>query len=67
MTLFTDPKAKRSENAPNNQIQSHIKNWSLTTCTYIKSVTFVETTPVAQTIVEFYEIAHFLFKTTSFY
>ena len=26
LTLFTDPKAKRSENAPNNQIQSHIKD-----------------------------------------
>ena len=31
------------------------------------SATFVETTSVAQTIAEFYEIAHFLSKTTSFY
>ena len=29
--------------------------------------TFVETTPLAQTIVEFYEIVHFLSKTTSFF
>ena len=33
----------------------------------IKSVTNVKTTPVAETIVKFYEIAHFLLKTTSFY
>jgi len=26
LTIFTDPKAKRSENAPNNQMQSHIKD-----------------------------------------
>ena len=31
------------------------------------NVTSVATTPVAQTIVEFYEIAHFLSKTTSLY
>jgi len=29
--------------------------------------TVVEMTPVAQTNIEFYEIAHFLSKTTSFY
>ena len=34
---------------------------------YIKSVTNVKTTPVAETIVKFYEIAHFLLKTTPFY
>ena len=34
---------------------------------YIKSVTCVKTTPVAETIVEFYEIAHFSLKTTPFY
>jgi len=26
LAIFTDPKAKRSENAPNNQMQSHIKD-----------------------------------------
>ena len=31
------------------------------------SATVVEMTPVAQTNIEFYEIAHFLSKTTSFY
>ena len=39
----------------------------LTSNFYIKSVTYVKTTPVAETIVKFYEIAHFLLKTTSFY
>ena len=34
---------------------------------YIKSVTNVKTTPVAETIVKFYEIAHFSLKTTPFY
>ena len=34
---------------------------------YIKSVTRVKTTPVAEKIVGFYEIAHFSLKTTSFY
>ena len=29
--------------------------------------TFVETPPIAQTYVEFYDIAHFLSKTTPFY
>ena len=33
----------------------------------IKSVTNVKTTPVAETIVKFYEIAHFSLKTTPFY
>ena len=39
LTLFTDPKAKRSENAPNNQIlpPKYIKNWPFNTCIYIKS------------------------------
>ena len=31
------------------------------------SATVVEMAPVAQTNIEFYEIAHFLSKTTSFY
>ena len=31
------------------------------------SATFVETTPAAQTNVKFYAMAHFLWKTTSFY
>ena len=26
LAIFTDPKAKRSENAPNNQMQNHIKD-----------------------------------------
>ena len=34
---------------------------------YIKSVTCVKTTPRAETIVEFYEIAQFSLKTTPFY
>ena len=33
----------------------------------VYSATVVEMTPVAQTIVKFYEIAHFLSETTSFY
>ena len=33
----------------------------------IKSVTCVKTTLVAEAIVKFYEIAHFLLKTASFY
>ena len=39
----------------------------LTSNFYIKSVTYVKTTPVAETIVKFYEIAHFLLKTTPLY
>ena len=39
----------------------------LTSNFYIKSVTYVKTTPVAEKIVNFYEIAHFLLKTTPFY
>ena len=39
----------------------------LTSNFYIKSVTYVKTTPVAETIVKFCEIAHFSLKTTSFY
>ena len=39
----------------------------LTSNFYIKSVTYVKTTPVAETIVKFYEIAHFSLKTTPFY
>ena len=38
----------------------------LTSNFYIKSVTYVKTTPVAETIVKFYEIAHFSLKTTPF-
>ena len=34
---------------------------------YIKSVTRVKTTPVAEKIIEFYEIAQFSLKTTPFY
>ena len=33
----------------------------------IKSVTYVKTAPVAETIVKVYEIAHFSLKTTPFY
>ena len=39
----------------------------LTSNFYIKSVTYVKTTPVAETIIKFYEIAHFSLKTTPFY
>ena len=39
----------------------------LTSNFYIKSVTYVKTTPVAETIVKFYEIAHFSLKTTPYY
>ena len=63
LAIFTDPKAKRSENAPNNQMQSHIKDL----CCNFYSATAVEMTPEAQTNIEFYEIAHFLSKTTTFY
>ena len=38
----------------------------LTSNFYIKSVTYVKTTPEAETIVKFYEIAHFSLKTTPF-
>ena len=34
---------------------------------YLKSVTYVKTTPVAETIIKFYEIGHFSLKTTPFY
>ena len=34
---------------------------------YIKHITCVKMTPVAETIVEFYEIAQFSLKTTPFY
>ena len=39
----------------------------LTSNFYIKLVTYVKTTPVAKTIVKFYEIARFSLKTTPFY
>ena len=39
----------------------------LTSNFYIKSVTYVKTTPVAETIIKFYEIAHFSLKTIPFY
>ena len=61
-TLYR-PKGKRSENALNKHIQNHKKKLVLQIC---YCATFVETTPIAQTSVEFYEIAHFLSKTTSF-
>jgi len=56
LTIFTDPKAKKSENVLNNQYKGNVFNFKLI---YIISVTNVKTTPVAETIVRFYEIAHF--------
>ena len=38
----------------------------LTSNFYIKSVTYVKTTPVAEIIVKFYDIAHFSLKTIFF-
>ena len=56
MTVFTDQKAKRSENAPNNQTQSLIETFDAT----ILCTALVEMTLLAQSNVELYEIAHFL-------
>ena len=46
---------------------TNTKAMYLTSNFYIKSVTYVKTTPVAETIVKFYEIAHFSLKTTPYY
>ena len=46
---------------------TNTKAMYLTSNFYIRSVTYVKTTPVAKTIVKFYEIADFLLKTTLFY
>ena len=48
-------------------LTTNTKAMYLTSNFYIKSVTYVKTTPVAETIVKFYEIAHFSLKTTPFY
>ena len=63
LTIFTDPKPKSLKMF----LTANTKAMYLTSNFYIKSVTYVKTTPVAETIVKFYEIAHFLLKTNPFY
>ena len=46
---------------------TNTKAMNLTSNFYIKSVAYVKTTPVVETIVKFYEIVHFSLKTTFFY
>ena len=48
-------------------LTTNTKAMYLTSNFYIKSVTNVKTTPVAETIGTFYEIAHFSLKTPPFY
>jgi len=48
-------------------LTTNTKAMYLTSNFYMKSVTYVKTTPVAETIVKFYEIAHFSLKTTPYY
>ena len=71
LTIFSDPKAKRSENAPSSQIQSLINSFCCTllevishrvSMIYFKSAIkakCVETTPVTQTVVEFMKLFFF--------
>ena len=58
------PKSQKVRKCSNT---TKTKEMYLTSNFYIKSVTYVKTTPVAETIVKFCEIAHFSLKTTSFY
>ena len=63
LTIFTDPKAKSWQVVRSIDTQGlHVFISNL----YIKSVTCVKTTPVAETIIEFYEIARFENKTIPF-
>ena len=59
MTIFTDQKVKRSEDAAK---KTNKKSYKKLVLQLFYSATFVETTPAAQTNVEFYAMARFLEK-----